>query len=71
MNIFKKYEIPNLGYLIQFQKNRIISFRNLGMKSLDEIIDSLKHLDLKFIEDYEPNDTKGKLIKSITGWKQR
>ena len=71
MNIFKKYEIPNLGYLIQFQKNRIISFRNLGMKSLNEIIDSLKHLDLKFIEDYEPNDTKGKLIKSITGWKQR
>lgn len=71
MNIFKKYEIPNLGYLIQFQKNRIISFRNLGMKSLDEIIDSLKHLDLKFIEDYEPNDIRGQLIKSITGWKQR
>lgn len=71
INIFLKHEIYNLNTLLQYEKRYVGSFRNFGAKSFDELIDFLNELGLKFIEDYEPNDSRGQLIKSITGWKQK
>ena len=48
LNCLKSAEVETLGELVVFNKNDLLKFRNFGRKSLDELNDLLKNLNLSF-----------------------
>lgn len=59
LNCLKAANVETLGDLVQYNKNELLKFRNFGKKSLNELDDLLKSLNLSFGTDI----TKYKLDK--------
>ena len=59
LNCLKAANVETLGDLVQYNKNELLRFRNFGKKSLNELDDLLKSLNLSFGTDI----TKYKLDK--------
>ena len=59
LNCLKAGNVETLGDLVQYNKNELLKFRNFGKKSLNELDDLLKSLNLSFGTDI----TKYKLDK--------
>ena len=59
LNCLKAANVETLGDLVQYNKNDLLKFRNFGKKSLNELDDLLKSLNLSFGTDI----TKYKLDK--------
>ena len=59
LNCLKAANVETLGDLVQYNKNELLKFRNFGKKSLNELDDLLKGLNLSFGTDI----TKYKLDK--------
>ena len=59
LNCLKAANVETLGDLVQYNKNELLKFRNFGKKSLNELDDLLKRLNLSFGTDI----TKYKLDK--------
>ena len=59
LNCLKAANVETLGDLVQYNKNELLKFRNCGKKSLNELDDLLKSLNLSFGTDI----TKYKLDK--------
>jgi DNA-directed RNA polymerase subunit alpha len=59
LNCLKAADVETLGDLVQYNKNELLKFRNFGKKSLNELDDLLKSLNLSFGTDI----TKYKLDK--------
>ena len=59
LNCLKAANVETLGDLVQYDKNELLKFRNFGKKSLNELDDLLKSLNLSFGTDI----TKYKLDK--------
>ena len=59
LNCLKAANVETLGDLVQYNKNELLKFRNFGKKSLNELDDLLKSLNLSF----GTNITKYKLDK--------
>ena len=59
LNCLKAANVETLGDLVQYNKNELLNFRNFGKKSLNELDDLLKSLNLSFGTDI----TKYKLDK--------
>jgi DNA-directed RNA polymerase subunit alpha len=48
LNCLKAAEVETLGDLVKFNKNDLLKFRNFGKKSLTELDDKLKSMNLTF-----------------------
>ena len=59
LNCLKAANVETLGDLVQYNRNELLKFRNFGKKSLNELDDLLKSLNLSFGTDI----TKYKLDK--------
>lgn len=59
LNCLKAANVETIGDLVQYNKNELLKFRNFGKKSLNELDDLLKSLNLSFGTDI----TKYKLDK--------
>lgn len=59
LNCLKAAEVESLGELVKYNKNDLLKFRNFGKKSLTELEDLLKSMNLNFGMD----TTKYKLDK--------
>ena len=59
LNCLKAANVETLGDIVQYNKNELLKFRNFGKKSLNELDDLLKSLNLSFGTDI----TKYKLDK--------
>ena len=59
LNCLKAANVETLGDLVQYNKNELLKFRNFGKKSLNELDDLLKSLNMSFGTDI----TKYKLDK--------
>ena len=51
LNCLKAANVETLGDLVQYNKNELLKFRNFGKKSLNELDDLLKSLNLSFGTD--------------------
>ena len=58
-------EIETIGDLVNFSRKKLMTIRNLGLKSLDEFDDLLKELGLKFIDQYDDQDQLLVIKKAI------
>ena len=58
-NCLKKENINTLGELVRRTEEELLTIRNFGKKSLEEVLERLEHYDLELAESQAPEDRGG------------